>query len=183
MKKSRIKDIKDDIPSARYDRKLECFQYADGSYVDIYRIVPKDLVNGDPDDIEMDCFTWAKFYKTYGRDIELVAMKFPCDLSRQKEYWNRLMERNENPVFAPMIRRKLSELEYRERNTLKKEFFVIFFWKAEEDIQAGRRGLEDTLGVRRKGETARVMELLEEIPEKKKRQVFFKFTNKNSQIF
>lgn len=82
-----------------------------------------------------------------------------------------------------MIRRKLSELEYRERNTLKKEFFILFFWETEEDIQAGRRGVEETLGVRRAGEAAGVSELLEEIPEKKKRQVFFKFTNKNSLIF
>ena len=49
--------------------------------------------------------------------------------------------------------------------------------------QAGRRGVEETLGVRRAGEAAGVSELLEEIPEKKKRQVFFKFTNKNSLIF
>lgn len=183
MKKDRIKDLREDIPNARYDRKLGCFQYTDGSYADLYRIIPKDLVNGDPDDIEMDCFTWAKFYKTYGRDIELVAMKFPCDLSQQKEYWDQILEKNDNPVFAPMIRRKLSELEYRERNTLKKEFFILFFWETEEDIQAGRRGVEETLGVRCAGEAAGVSELLEEIPEKKKRQVFFKFANKNSLIF
>ncbi len=181
--KNKIKDLKSDIPSARYDGKLDCFQYDDGSYADIYRIVPKDLVNGDPDDIEMDCFTWAKFYKTYGRDIELAALKFPCDLSQQKDYWNRILERNVNPVFDPMIRRKLSELEYRERNTLKKEFFMIFFGETEEDIQAARRVLEDTLGIRQIGNAAGVTELLEEIPEKKKRQVLFKFANKNSQIF
>ena len=31
-------------------------------------IIPKDLINGDEDMIEMDCFTWAKFYETCGAD-------------------------------------------------------------------------------------------------------------------
>ena len=183
MKKDRIKDLREDIPSAKYNKKLRCFQYADGSYTDIYRIVSKDMVNGGSDEIEIDWYKWALVYKTYGNDVELVAMRFPCDLSKQKKYWRQLLEKNENPSFDPMIQRKLAELEYRERNTLKKEFFILFFWETEADIKDGRLGIEKTMGVRHAGEAADGMELLEEIPEKKKRQIFFKFANKNSSIF
>lgn len=72
MKKNKIEDIKGKlIPTARYDEKLHCFHQENGIYTDLYQIVSKDLVNGDPDEIEMDCFTWAKFYKTYGMDMVL----------------------------------------------------------------------------------------------------------------
>ena len=93
------------------------------------------------------------------------------------------MEKNENPSFDPMIQRKLAELEYRERNTLKKEFFILFFWETETDIKHARLRIENTMRVRHAAKAADGMELLEEIPEKKKRQIFFKFANKNSSIF
>lgn len=183
MKKSRIKDLKDIIPVANYDEQMRCFQLQDGTYADIYRIISKDLVNGDPDDIEMDCFTWAKFYKTYGSDIEIVSMMFPCDTTRQQDYWSSILEKNENPVFEPMIRRKISELEYRERHTLKKEFFVIFFWKTKEEARTGRRTLESTLGIKELDGAGDITNLLAEATEIRKEQVLFKFANKNSQIF
>ena len=187
MRKNRIKDIKENIPVANYNKKLECMQMQDGSYMDIYLIVPKDLVNGDPDDIEMDCFTWAKFYKTYGLDVEIISMKFPCDTSKQQDYWKKLHERNENPLFDQMIQRKLSELEYRERHMVKKEFYLQFFYSTEEEISSSRKTIESTMGIRflgsESGGPAGGTELLEELPEEKKRQILFKIANKNSQIF
>lgn len=152
--------------------------------MDIYQIIPKDLVNGDIDEIEMDCFTWAKFYKTYWTDLQIVSMMFPCDTSKQQKYWKEIRKKNENPVFEPMIERKLSELKYRERHTVKKEFFLMFFWKDEDEIRSGRETADTTMGIRRLGGNSNaISELLEEIPEKKKRQILFKLANKNSQIF
>ncbi|MBM6802149.1 hypothetical protein H6B07_05585 [Mediterraneibacter glycyrrhizinilyticus] len=182
MKKDTIKNIKKDIPIANYDERSGCFQLSDTSYADIYMINPKDLVNGDPDDIERDCFTWAKFYKTYGMDIEIIGMMFPCDTGQQHAYWKKLAEKNTNPEFEAMIRRKVSELEFRKRNTLRKEFFLICFWENLEEIRNGRKTLESTLGIKRV-ESGMTTELLSEIPKKKKLQVLFKFANKNSQIF
>lgn len=182
MKKDTIKNIKKDIPIANYDERSGSFQLNDTSYADIYMINPKDLVNGDSDDIERDCFTWAKFYKTYGMDIEIIGMMFPCDTGQQQAYWKKLAEKNTNPEFESMIRRKVSELEFRERNTLRKEFFLICFWENLEEIRNGRKTLESTLGIKR-AESGMTTELLSEIPKKKKLQVLFKFANKNSQIF
>ena len=120
MKKNKIEDIKGKlIPTARYDEKLHCFHQENGIYTDLYQIVSKDLVNGDPDEIEMDCFTWAKFYKTYGMDVEIISLMYPCNTTKQQEYWKHIAEKNQNPDFEPMIRKKISELEYRERYTVK----------------------------------------------------------------
>ena len=66
-----ITDIREDIPIRRYDKQKKCFQKEDGSYVNLYQIIPRDLVNSDVDEIEMDCFRWAKLLKTYGLDMEI----------------------------------------------------------------------------------------------------------------
>lgn len=184
-RKDKIRDQKENIPVANYDKGLGCFQWNDGTYADIYQITAKDLVNGDPDEIEMDCFTWAKFYKTYGMDVEIISMMFPCDTSRQQTYFQELLDKNENPDFDAMIRRKISELEYRDRHTVRKEFFLLCFWKTREEIRNGRKTLESTLGLRglESDGNGGLIELLSEISLKKKSQVLFKFANKNSQIF
>lgn len=181
--KKNIRNIKEDLPELHYDRRLSCFQYSDGSYLDIYLIRSKDLVNGDPDEIEMDCFTWAKFYKTYGMDMEIVSMMFPCDTHIQQRYWKRILEGNENPLLEPMIQRKIQELEYRGKHTEKKEFYLLCFFESVEELNAGRKTMEETMGIRkliREGNT--VFEMLSEITEKKKRQILFKFSNKNCNI-
>lgn len=182
--KKEIRNIKENLPELVFDKKLQCFRYGDGSYIDIYSIIPKDLINGDPDMIEMDCFTWAKFYKTYGADIQIVSMMFPCDTKQQQDYWENRLEKNENPMLENLIKRKIQELEYRERYTVKKEFFVMCFFDSEEEVNSGRKTINSTLGIRdgERDGTA-VFEMLEEIPEKKKRQILFKFCNKNCSIW
>lgn len=185
MKKKAIRNIKENLPEIRYDKKLHCFQYGNEQhiYMDIYEIIPKDLVNGDKDMIEMDCFTWAKFYKTYGLDLQIVGMMFPCDTRKQQEYWKNRLEKNENPLLENMIRRKIQELEYRERYTTKKEFFLICFFESEEELNSGRKTLNNTLGIRSTAQGSAVFEILEEISEKKKTQILFKFCNKNCSIW
>lgn len=179
-----IRNIKENLPELSYDKKLQCFRYGNEGCMDIYMIIPKDLVNGDPDMIEMDCFTWAKFYKTYGTDVQIASMMFPCDTRAQQEYWKSRVEKNENPLLEKMIKRKIQELEYRERNTVKKEFFLMCFFDSEEELNSGRKTIDSTLGIRSGGrEGSAAFELLEEIPEKKKRQILFKFCNKNCSIW
>ena len=74
-----ITDIREDIPIRRYDKQKKCFQKEDGSYVNLYQIIPRDLVNSDVDEIEMDCFRWAKLLKTlwirHGDHIDDVSLQ------------------------------------------------------------------------------------------------------------
>ena len=108
---------------------------------------------------------------------------YPCNTTKQQEYWKHIAEKNQNPDFEPMIRKKISELEYRERYTVKKEFFLQFFWKTEAEIKSGRKAIESVIGVRKLHGECGITELLEEISPTKKEQVLFKIANKNSQIF
>lgn len=82
-KKKLEKDIEDLIPIADYDEELDCFVNQDGTYMNLYQINSKDLVSSDVDDIEMDCFKWAKFHKTYYSDVQILTMKFPSNTQKQ----------------------------------------------------------------------------------------------------
>ena len=73
--KQEVLDIREDIPIRRYDKQKKCFQRENGSYSNLYQIIPRDLVNSDVDEIEMDCFKWAKFLKIYGLDIEIISIE------------------------------------------------------------------------------------------------------------
>lgn len=182
MKKKELKHIKEELPNLKYDEKLKCFDYNDGSYMNIYRIVPRDLVNSDTDEIEMDCFQWAKFYKTYGLDIEIVSMLFPCDTGAQQRYWKKILKGNKNPFFEPMLQQKINELQYREKYASQKEFFMLYFFPSREEIEDAVKTLDSTLEIRRVNGFGK-MGMLEELTEKKKRQILFKMGNKNSMIF
>lgn len=116
-------------------------------------------------------------------DAYLIYRIRVCNTTKQQEYWKHIAEKNQNPDFEPMIRKKISELEYRERYTVKKEFFLQFFWKTEAEIKSGRKAIESVIGVRKLHGECGITELLEEISPTKKEQVLFKIANKNSQIF
>lgn len=115
--------------------------------------------------------------------VEIISLMYPCNTTKQQEYWKHIAEKNQNPDFEPMLRKKISELEYRERYTVKKEFFLQFFWKTEAEIKSGRKAIESVMGVRKLHGECGITELLEEISPTKKEQVLFKIANKNSQIF
>lgn len=175
MKQKEIEHIKKEIPIRFYDDETGCFRTEDG-YLDIYQINPKDLVNSDVDEIEMDCFKWAKFYKTYAADVEIISMMFPCDTSLQQAFWKKKLANNKNPLFRDMISTKLKELEWREKKAASKEYFLVFFYPDKESIADAVRNAGNSLEFGRDG-------LLQPISKKKKEQILFKLANKNSLIF
>ena len=124
--KQEVLDIREDIPIRRYDKQKKCFQRENGSYSNLYQIIPRDLVNSDVDEIEMDCFKWAKFLKIYGLDIEIISMMFPCNTHTQQEYWKKRMRNNTNPLYHEMIKRKLCGIRVSGKTCSYKAIFIRF---------------------------------------------------------
>ena len=176
MKEKEIQHIREDIPITGYDPETNSFYCGDGSHILMYQIRSKDLVNADPDEIEIDCFCWAKFYKTYGKDIEIVTMLFPSNTEVQQSYWKQRLKANQNPQFQDMIERKVKELEWRETHTKTKEFYLLFFVSSKEEIPETVKLIESTLRV------GSGMALLQEMEKEKMEQVWFKLANKNARI-
>ena len=121
---------KENIPVRKFDMDVNCFlcQHEEKSYyLDIYQVNSRDLENANADDIEVDIFTWTKFYKTYGFDCQIVTSLFPCDTSKQQQYWKKVLEENQIPYFHDMIEQKIEELEWREKYVSTKEFYLFFY--------------------------------------------------------
>ncbi len=170
-----------EFPISGYDRETSSFQLADGAYLQMYQIISKDLINSDADEIEMDCFQWAKFYKTYWRDMEIVSMMFPCNTSKQQEYWKERLRQNQNPLFTDMLNRNIEELIFREKHTNRKEFYLFLFAESKAELAEMEHLINSTLGLAKIRQAK--MGLVKEIPEEKKLQILFKLANKNSKIF
>ena len=81
------------------------------------------------------------------------------------------------------IRSKLAELEYREKHAVTKQFFLQVFFVDDNERKESIRLIDSILGIIQEKERRTGMEMLEEIPEKKKRQIYKKLGNKNSRIF
>ena len=69
-----------------YDNKSGYFKLKNGEYMDITKIVCKDLLSATNDDINFDLFNWTKFYKTYSADIKLIGINLPTDTRTQQQY-------------------------------------------------------------------------------------------------
>lgn len=175
-RKVKDKDIREQERIARYDPENNCFQMKDGSYMDLLKITSKDLTNANVDEIEMDCFTWAKFHMTYPLDVSVITLLFPCNTSEQQRFWTKKIEQNKNPAFAEWMRISRQELEYREKNSTTREFYLALYFINLEEKEESMRTVNATLGIGKDF-------LLQTIDAKKKEMLMFKMHNMNSQIF
>lgn len=158
-----------------YDRRLDCFLLTDGSYMDLVQLRAKDLTSTNTDEIEMDCFKWAKYHKTDAADVKYIFSTFPCNTTRQQQYWQQKITKNKNPAFDGMLRTTYEELVYREKHAITKEYYMMVFAKNEDELKNSRRQMEAILQTGRFG-------LITFMEEKKKTQILYKLANKNVNI-
>lgn len=175
MKKVKDADIADLLSIDDYIPNKDCFLRKDGTFLDMYQINTKDLTTSNVDDITMDCFKWTKFYRLYAPDIKFVFMKFPCNTSRQQQYWESRIERNKNPLFKDMLKQKYDELVYRAKHASSMEFYMFLFVEPEK-LDEARAQVNSTLQIGQHG-------LVKGISRQKKEKILFKLANKCSLIF
>ena len=77
------------LPIIGMDKGLFCM--SDGSYMDIFRIVTKDLISAAESEIEFDMLQFEKFYKMYAADCKLIGINFPTDTKRQQQYFQQFL--------------------------------------------------------------------------------------------
>ena len=108
-------------------------------------------------------------------------MMFPCNTSKQQEYWKERLRQNQNPLFTDMLNRNIEELIFREKHTNRKEFYLFLFAESKAELAEMEHLINSTLGLAKIRQAK--MGLVKEIPEEKKLQILFKLANKNSKIF
>lgn len=106
-----------------YDDQYGVFTCSDRSVFNLFKIRTHDLITSSKDDVQLEMGRWAKFYRLYGGDCNIIALNTPCNYSAQIAYWER---RRDSSPLKDWCSQKISELEQVERNTTR-EFFLMAF--------------------------------------------------------
>ncbi len=161
------------IPVRIYDDKIEAFKLQDGSYLDIIRIIPRDLENMSPDELDMEILNLIKVFKTVSVDIKIISMNFPLNTSKQREILQKHLERTEDSVRRLWIERESEELEKADRGILTREFYISIFGKNDTEFIKNK---EEILKFTASGS----VELTEELSKDQKIHVLTKINNMNT---
>lgn len=129
-----IKNCLDVIPIRSFDEDLAAFKLKDKSYMDILRIIPRDIDNMSDDELQMEMLNLEKIFKTVAADMKFISINFPLSTQPQKESLYQHESKTEDSVRKKWINRQLEELEKVERGILKRDFYVFFFAENEKEF-------------------------------------------------
>ena len=96
------------LPFVGIDKGL--FLMRDNSYMDIFKLVTKDLISASESEIELDILQFEKFYKMYAADCKIIGINFPTDTKRQQQYFQHKINTSENPFYREILQTKYDEL-------------------------------------------------------------------------
>lgn len=159
------------IPVVRYING--CFEMRTGEYLNIYKIVCKDLLNCSDDEISTEILTLEKFFKTVSSDIKIVGMNLPTNTQLQQEYFRYKIDKTKNPIYQKYLRQKLEALENIEQSSTERQYYLFTFAKSLELDNDLNGKVRATLGTRN---------LVEPLNQRQKEIVLYKYNNPGSLI-
>lgn len=176
MKKTEsVKTCLDIIPVRRWSSSAGAFLFENGSCMDIFRVIPRDLQNIADDELEIEIYQFTKILKTVGCDLKFLSMKFPLSLARQKEVLchHRYLAQDEARIH--WLDRQIRELELAETN-ISSQHFYLAFWGKDADTLCKNRDM-----IRKYAATG-YQPLVEDIDLVQKIKVLEKLANMNTII-
>lgn len=141
--------------------------------MDILQVTSKDLYSMNNDDLQYLLLSEAGFLRSYYPSFKLVALNFPTNTQKQKEYWLKKKEKTNDPIRLRFIERKLFELNFLERERTNREYFIFIYAKDKEELEERKR-----LIIRSKQNTFPLRTLSIE----KKQDILFMLNNQNSKL-
>ena len=167
------KSIVDLCPIVDYDTAHGCFVLKNGEYMDITKILCKDLLSANHDDLNYDLYAWSKFYKTYSADLKFIGINLPTDTKEQQQYLRHKRGATKNEVFKEHLQKKLDELEYIQNNDTDRAYYMFTFSKSLEEHAEQKNLIAKSLGSYRLSKSLTAAE---------KFQILFKINNKNTSV-
>ncbi len=159
------------IPIADYDNELDCYVYKDGTLLmDMMQFKAQNLADLSNDEREYMNLKFSRWYKKYAPDIKLIMMNFPSDMSQQKIYWEKKVNDKKNEIFKSWQKKKLSELDWIEKNRTSREFYFMFWGENREDFLRNRERHIESLGTGPLG-------YIDYIDSNKKDNILYKYNN------
>ena len=160
------------LPIIGMDKGLFCM--SDGSYMDIFRIVTKDLISAAESEIELDMLQWEKFYKMYAADCKIIGINFPTDTKRQQQYYQHKIHTADNPLFKEVLQTKYEELVDVNLYYTDREYYLMIFCTSYEKYLEAVNIITVTL---------KNVGLVREISKEKKVGILTKLCNKSTSVY
>lgn len=162
------------LPVVAKDEQTEAFYMEDGTLVDMFAIITKDLNSASSDELTFDKYLWEKLYKTYADDLKIIGLYFHPDTSEQQSYMDELLGRTESPVLRRIIKEKKEELAFvgTEDVYMEMQFYLLFFAKNKTDY---REKVINIYSLLNQG----FLPSIETVSQERKIQIFYQLLNKN----
>lgn len=142
-------------------------------HMDLFQITPKDLQSLTDEELEMHVLLEARFNRSTTAGYKIIALNFPSNMEKQRQYWLRKKERATSPLQVRFIDRKIFEFNFLEQERPNREFFLFLYAPSEqllEDLKnQAIRGMRQTFP-------------LQKLTVDKKQDVLFLLNNPNSKL-
>ena len=176
--KSKSKDIsttKDIIPIRSFNLDLQAFVLEDGTFLDMYEIVPSDRSNLQGDELNYNIINLMRFFRLYSADVKFISMSFPMSTSIQRKHLEKRLKKSPDEKRNLWLRREINELRNLEMHTMRREYYLMFFGRDKENLLKNKSNIEKYVGYGRN-------KLVESIDMEKKIQIVTKLNNMNTLI-
>ena len=160
------------LPFVGIDKGL--FLMRDNSYMDIFKLVTKDLISASESEIELDMLQFEKFYKMYAADCKIIGINFPTDTKRQQQYFQHKINTTENPFFKEILQTKYDELVDVNLYYTDREYYLMIFCPSYEKYLEARNIITVTL---------KNVGLISDISVEKKIMILTKLCNKATSVY
>lgn len=141
--------------------------------MDIIEIEGKDILSLTVNELARDINIFHSFYKTVNVDIKLVAMNFPVNTQKQKDYIEYKINQTNNQIYKTFLIDKRNELEFLEKNRTNKEYYLFLFAPNLEVLNSVKNTVNRTIPHALNIKTLTI---------EKKKLILYKLNNKNSKI-
>lgn len=166
-----LRKTKELIPYRRIEENA--IHMEDGYYLDIMQIQTRDIYAMNETDLNILMLSETKMLRSYTETYKELALNFPANMEKQRQYWLKKKEETTNPLFLTYINRKLFEFDFIESERTNKEFFIFIYGKSLEELEKNK-----SLMVRARQNSFPLLPLSSE----KKEDVLFMLNNQNTKL-
>ena len=142
--------------------------------INLFQIQTKDIYSFSPTDRNIHIFNFVHFIRGLEDDFKIITMKFPVSTKVQQEHIRKRINKTNNDIYKVFLNEKLEELENLEQHRFNKEFYLMTFYKLDDDIEQKEKklGTITSTGVN-----------LYRMSVEKKIRILHKLNNMNSKLY
>lgn len=160
------------IPVVRIENNAFLTKF--GTYIDVFRFTSKDLAGCGEDEIVRDILFYDKFQKTFKYPHKYVGMNLPTNTKDQQQYFTYILNKTKNIIHKHFLEKQIAALQEIAQTCTDREYYLMIFPKTLEELQETQNLIYSVLYTNK---------LVTEMTIHEKKNVLFKYANKNTIIF